>query len=108
MLDIYPTVSATSTVLTLVEHDLPEHELLTLLDLRRENLEIVEFVVEAGTAAAGRAVKDLGLPAQARLIWISRDEGSEIAQGDTQLRPGDQVIAILAPSAEPALRRLLG
>lgn len=108
MLDIYPTVSATNTVLTLVEHELPQHELLTLVDLRRENLEIVEFVVETGTAAAGRAVKDLGLPAQARLIWISRDDGSEIAQGDTRLRPGDQVIAILAPSAEPALRRLLG
>jgi trk system potassium uptake protein len=108
MLDIYPTVSATNTILTLVEHELPQHELLTLLDLRRENLEIVEFVVEPGTAAAGRAVQELGLPAQARLIWVSREAGSEIAHGGTVLQPGDQVIAILAPSAEPALRRLLG
>jgi trk system potassium uptake protein TrkA len=108
MLDIYPTVSATNTILTLVEHELPQHELLTLLDLRRENLEIVEFVVEAGTAAAGRAVHELALPSQARLIWISREAGSEIARGDTVLQAGDQVIAILAPTAEPALRRLLG
>ncbi len=46
MLGINLTVSATVTILALIEHELPQHELVTLLDLRRENLEIVEFAID--------------------------------------------------------------
>ena len=107
MLDINPTVSTTNTILALIEHELPQHELLTLLDLRREGLEIVELVIAAGSPAAGRAVRDLNLPDQARLIAISRDGISEIAVGGSELRPGDSVLAILAPSAREQVRRVL-
>jgi trk system potassium uptake protein len=107
MLDINPTVSTTNTILALIEHELPQHELLTLLDLRREGLEIVELVIAAGSPAAGRAVRDLKLPDRARLISISRDGISEIAVGESELHPGDSVLAILAPSAREQLRRAL-
>jgi trk system potassium uptake protein len=107
MLDINPTVSTTNTILALIEHELPQHELLTLLDLRREGLEIVELVIAAGSPAAGRAVRELHLPDEARLISISRDGISEIAVGESQLRPGDSVLAILAPSAREQFRRAL-
>ena len=52
MLGISLTVSATVTILALIEHELPEHELVTLLDLRRENLEIVEFAIDDNSPAA--------------------------------------------------------
>jgi trk system potassium uptake protein len=107
MLDINLTVSTTSTILTLIEHELPQHELLTLVDLRREGLEIVELVIAAGSPAAGRPVRELNLPDQARLISISRDGISEIAVGESELRPGDSVLAILAPSAKEQFRRAL-
>src|ERR687886_389138 len=42
LLGISPTVCATSSILALVEHEIPEHELVHLLELRKENLEIVE------------------------------------------------------------------
>ena len=51
MLGIGLTVSATATILALIEHELPEHELVKLLDLRRENLEIVEFAIDADSPA---------------------------------------------------------
>src|ERR687885_2466131 len=47
MMGINLTVSATATILALIEHELPEHQLVKLLDLHRENLEIVEFAIEA-------------------------------------------------------------
>src|SRR6266702_2953499 len=40
LLGISPTICATSAVMALVEHEVPEHELIHLLELRKENLEI--------------------------------------------------------------------
>src|SRR5947208_4013271 len=42
LLGISPTVCATSSIIALIEHEVPEHELVHLLELRKENLEIVE------------------------------------------------------------------
>ena len=102
MVGVSLTVSATATILALIEH-----ELVTLLDLRRENLEIVEFAIDADSPAAGRSVRDLNLPSKSRLISVSRDGRAEIAIGDTEIRPGDLVMAILEPGAEDDLKRVL-
>ena len=107
MVGVSLTVSATATILALIEHELPEHELVTLLDLRRENLEIVEFAIDDRSPAAGRPVRDLNLPSKSRLISVARDGRAEIAIGDTELRPGDLVMAILEPGAEDDLKRVL-
>jgi trk system potassium uptake protein len=107
MVGISLTVSATATILALIEHELPEHELVTLIDLKRENLEIVEFAIADGSPAAGRFVRDLNLPSRSRLISVTRKGRAEIAIGDTQLEPGDLVMAILEPGAEDELKRQL-
>ena len=107
MVGVGLTVSATATILALIEHELPEHELVTLLDLRRENLEIVEFAIDDRSPAAGRFVRDLNLPTKSRLISVTRDGRAEIAIGDTELRPGDLVMAILEPGVEDELKRVL-
>jgi len=107
LLGISPTVCATSNILALVEHEVPEHDLIHLLELRRENLEIVEVQIADHSPAAGKRVEALRLPDGARLISVMRDGESEIAVGATELRPGDQVLAILQPGKEDELRRVL-
>lgn len=107
LLGIAPTVSPTSMVLALIQHEVPEHELVQLLELRKENLEIVEVEIAAGAAAAGKRIEQLELPETARLISVMRDGKAEIAVGGTELRIGDQVLAILEPGREGELRRLL-
>ena len=107
MVGINLTVSATATILALIEHELPQHELVTLIDLRRENLEIVEFAIGEHSPAAGRMVRELNLPSRSRLISVSREGRAEIAIGDTRLIPGDLVMAILEPGAEDELKRML-
>ena len=107
LLGISPTVCATSTVLALVEHEVPEHELVHLLELRKENLEIVEVQIDKASPSAGKTVEKLALPEGARLISIMRDGRAEIAVGATRLEPGDQVLAILEPGKEDELRRVL-
>jgi trk system potassium uptake protein TrkA len=107
LLGISPTVSATRGLMALIEHEVPEHDLVHLLELRRENLEIVEVQIPQGAPAAGMRVEKLDLPEGARLISVTRNGHSEIAVGATELQPGDQVLAILQPGKEDELRRVL-
>ena len=94
-------------LLGLVEHEVPEHGLVRLLELRREGLEVVEVQVVADSPAAGKRVAGLALPEGARLVSVMRNGVAEIAVGETVIRPGDQVVAILKPGAEDKLRRAL-
>jgi trk system potassium uptake protein TrkA len=107
LLGISPTVSATRGLMALIEHEVPEHDLVHLLELRKENLEIVEVQIPDGAPAAGKTVERLELPEGSRLISVMRNGRSEIAVGATELQPGDQVLAILQPGKEDELRRVL-
>jgi len=107
LLGIAPTVCATSNIMALVEHEVPEHGLIHLLELRNENLEIVEVQIDKSSPSAGKVVESLSLPPQSRLISVTRDGQSEIAVGSTKLRPGDRVLAILQPGLEDDFRRAL-
>jgi trk system potassium uptake protein TrkA len=107
LLGISPTVSATRGLMALIEHEVPEHDLVHLLELRKENLEIVEVMIDKSAPAAGKSVESLDLPEGSRLISVMRNGRSEIAVGSTELLPGDQVLAILQPGKEDELRRVL-
>ena len=107
LLGISPTICATSNIMGLIEHEVPEHELVHLLELRRENLEIVEVQIAEDSPVAGKRVEKLALPEGSRLISVTRNGESEIAVGATELRPGDQVLAILQPGKEDELRKVL-
>jgi trk system potassium uptake protein TrkA len=107
LLGITQTVCATSGLLGLVEHEVPEHGLVRLLELRREGLEVVEMQITGDSPAAGKRVAGLSLPEGVRLVSVTRNGVGEIAAGETVIRPGDQVIAILKPGFENSLRQAL-
>src|SRR6266567_7469029 len=107
LLGIGPTVSATAAIMGLIEHEVPEHGLIHLLELRKENLEIVEVTVDKGAHCQGKRVSAVRLPEGARLISVVRDGKAEIAGEETELEAGDQVLAILESGKEDELRRLL-
>jgi Trk K+ transport system NAD-binding subunit len=52
-------------------------------------------------------VRELDLPSRSRLISVSRDGRAEIAVGETELKPGDLVMAILEPGVEDELKAVL-
>jgi trk system potassium uptake protein len=107
LLGIRPTVAATPMILALIEHEVPEHGLVHLLELRDEQLEIVEVEIADGAPAVGKRVEQLQLPPSTRLVSVMRQGRAEIAVGATELRRGDQVLAILEPGAEDELRGVL-
>jgi trk system potassium uptake protein TrkA len=107
LLGISPTVCATSNIISLVEHEVPEHGIIHLLELRRENLEIVEVQIDNDSPSVGKSVEALAFPEGSRLISVMRDGRAEIAVGSTVLEAGDQVLAILETGKEDELRRIL-
>jgi len=107
LLGVSPTVCATSSIMALIEHEVPEHGLVHLLELPKENVEIVEVQIPPDAAAAGRSIDRLDLPEGARLISVKRNGQFEIADDSTMLQPGDQVLAILQPGKEDELRKVL-
>src|ERR687886_118132 len=73
LLGISATVSATASIMALIEHEVPEHDLIHLLELRRENLEMVEVQIDKNAPCAGQRVERLPLPEGARLISVLRN-----------------------------------
>ena len=104
---ISPTVSATSIILAMIEHEVPEHGLIHLLELRKENLEIVEVQLDADSPSVGKQVSRIQLPTGSRLITVMRDGQAQMAEGEIELRAGDQVLAVLEPGREEELRKVL-
>ena len=107
LLGITQTVCATSGILGLVEHEVPEHGLVRLLELRREGLEVVEVQIDADSPSAGKRLAGIKLPEGSSLISVVRNGEPQVADESTVLRPGDQVLAILQPGKEDQLRRAL-
>src|SRR5712691_2319334 len=68
LLGISPTICATSGLLGLVEHEVPKHDLVHLLELRKENLEIVEVQIDKGSPCAGKTIEGLTLPEGSQVI----------------------------------------
>jgi trk system potassium uptake protein TrkA len=107
LLGISPTVCATSNIMALIEHEVPEHDLIHLLELRKENLEIVEVQIDKSAPCAGKTLQKLHLPEGAHVISVMRGGQAQNVDAETKLQPGDQVLAILAPGKEDELRRVL-
>jgi trk system potassium uptake protein len=107
MLGIAPTVSATASIMGLIEHEMPQHGLIHLLELKKENLEIVEISIGQKAGCVGKTLRQVALPAGSRMISVVRNGKAEAPDDGMQLAPGDSVLALLEPGKEEELRKLL-
>ena len=57
-------------------------------------------------AAAGRAVKDLGLPDGSLVISILREGGGFVPTGDSVIESGDEVLVVLDVGIESRVTEL--
>ena len=104
LLGIQPAVSATDLILNLIEHEVPGHGLVHLLDLPDEQLEIIEVEVVHGAPAAGRRVSEIRLPEGSLIISVlPRGGAGFVPKPDTVIEPGDEVLVVLDPGLEPAI-----
>ena len=103
MLGIQPAVSATDLILRLIEHEVPSYGLVHLLDLRDEQLEIIEVEVVPNAPAAGLMVSEVPLPEGSLIISVLRDGTGFVPKPDTLIEAGDEVLLVLDPGLEDAI-----
>jgi trk system potassium uptake protein TrkA len=103
LLGVKPAVSATDLILRLIEHEVPKYGLVHLLDLPEERLEIIELEVAHGSEAAGKKVKDLGLPEGSLVISILREGGGFVPTGESMILPEDEVLLVLDVGIEQSV-----
>lgn len=75
--------------------------------IRRLGAEVIEFPVAPGDAAAGRRVRELGLPRDALLNVIVRGEQAIPPRGSTRIAAGDHLHVLVRQEAAMDFRRLL-
>lgn len=101
------TVNPTSVILSLIEQQIPDRHFVHLLALRHAKLAVVEASVAPESSIAGRTVSDVRLPPETSLIAILRGSDVVIPTGQTQIKAGDEIIAITRRESEEQLRDLL-
>jgi potassium/hydrogen antiporter len=74
---------------------------------RRLGAEIAEFPVGADDAAAGRLVRDLGLPREALLNVIVRGDQAIPPRGSTRIEPGDRLHVLVRQEVAIEFQQLL-
>ena len=100
LLGIGPAVSATDLILRLIEHEVPSYGLVHLLDLRDEQLEIIEVEVGQDAPAAGMRVQDVDLPDGSLIISVLRNGRGFVPKADTVIEADDEVLLVLDPGME--------
>ncbi|MDP2920527.1 MAG: NAD-binding protein [Dehalococcoidia bacterium] len=107
-LGIDVTISSTNVILEQIAEEVPTHPIIHLHEIRDKGLEIVEIKIPQGSAAIGKALKDVDLPPGTIVPLIIRKALRPIIPAPaTILMAEDQVIAVIEPMAEDALRQSL-
>jgi len=104
LLGVAPAVSATDLILNLIEHDIPGHGMVHLLDLPDEQLEIIEVEVAEGAPAAGAQIADVGMPEGSLIISVlPPGQRGFVPKADTVVNAGDEVLVVLDPGLEESI-----
>jgi trk system potassium uptake protein TrkA len=92
----------------LIAEEMSLGDMMTLLKLRKGQYSLVEERVAPAAVAAGKAVRDLNLPAECTLAAVIREGQLLIPRADLVLRPADEVLALVHASQAEQLAALLG
>jgi len=92
----------------LIAEEMSLGDMMTLLKLRKGQYSLVEEKVHPASLAAGKAVRDLSLPAECVFAAIIRKGQLIIPRGDTVLQPADEVLAVVHAAQLAEMAALLG
>ncbi|HLF25658.1 MAG TPA: NAD-binding protein [Anaerolineae bacterium] len=83
-------------------------DMLTLLTLRKGEVEIVEEKIAETAVANGQAIKDVPWPPDCTIAAVIRKGDVITPRGDTVLHAFDEVLAVVRTAQREALAKLLG
>jgi trk system potassium uptake protein TrkA len=100
-------VSIPHLLASLVEEAVSVGSLVRIMQLESSGAHLVEVTLAAGSPAAGKGLSQLGMPGDATVVAIVRRAHVVVPRGDTVLEAGDEVLVLVSPESEDAVRSLL-
>ncbi|HST48255.1 potassium channel family protein [Jatrophihabitans sp.] len=98
-------VSTPRVLAALVEEAVSVGDVVRLFTLREGQANLIEVTLPAGAPCAGVPVRDVPLPMDAAMVAIIRNARVIVPTPDEPLEPGDELLFVALPEAEPAIRR---
>ncbi|HUZ77691.1 MAG TPA: TrkA family potassium uptake protein [Chloroflexota bacterium] len=106
-LGIDVTVSSTNILLSLIEQEIPRHQLVSLFSLKEAGVEIVEVEIPEHSPVAGKPLGDAGLQPDMHVSVILRNGEAISPSAETLLEPEDKVYALISEQKKDEFRKLL-
>ena len=107
-LGIDATVSSTRLIDSLIEEQVQAKDMvIPLLTLQGGDVEIIEFELSSDSKVLNKPIRKIQLPDGAIFISILRATEVIIPKGETELKPGDRVLALVKKKVEQSLREML-
>ena len=101
------SVSTPQLLTGVVEEAVTVGSLVRLLQLEHGDANLVEVTLAEDSPAANRSIAELALPRDASFVAVVRKGHVVVPRGDTVLYPGDEVLALVTPSSQDEVKRLL-
>jgi trk system potassium uptake protein TrkA len=98
-------VSTPRVLAALVEEAVSVGDVVRLFTLREGQANLIEVTLPAGAPCAGVPLRDIELPSDAAMVAIIRSSRVIVPTPDEPLEPGDELLFVALPEAEPAIRR---
>ena len=100
------SVSTPQLLTALVEEAVSVGSLVRLLQFQGGMAHLVEITLADDSPAASTAIADLGIPREATVVAVVRDDRLVVPRGDTVLQTGDEVLLLVTADAEDAVQAL--
>ena len=98
-------VSTPRVLAALVEEAVSVGDVVRLFTLREGQANLIEVTLPAGAPCAGKPLREVQLPSDAAMVAIIRGSRVIVPTPDEPLEPGDELLFVALPEAEPAIRR---
>lgn len=99
------SVSTPHLLTALVEEAVSVGSLVRLLQFR--DAQLVEVTLADDSPAAKRPILELDIPRDATVVAVVRESHVIVPRGDTVLQAGDEVLVLVTPESEEAVRKIL-
>jgi trk system potassium uptake protein len=101
------SVSTPHLITALVEEAVTVGRLVRLLQFEGGQARLVEVTLAEDSPVIDRALADAGVPRDATIVAVVREEHVVMPRGDTVFEAGDEVLAMVTPDSEEDVRRIL-
>jgi trk system potassium uptake protein TrkA len=101
------SVSTPHLITALVEEAVSVGRLVRILQFERGQARLVEVTLAEDSPVVDRALKDVQVPRDVTVVAVVRGEHVVMPRGDTVFEVGDEVLAMVTPGSEEALRGIL-